>query len=203
MIFCLEGCSGTGKTTQYRALETYLQSLGHRYRCIVEKEFEPFKSVVGRWYVERGPRAVLTLEEVKDFARARVETFKTHFSDPSFEVLLFDRFFYTSAVYQASASLSPEEIVAINKEVGVPTPTICFLLDANPELCYNRAQARNLLTGGHSLFSTSPEKINVIRERYFSLLSHCPEIQVIDTQRPVEQITQDLTKRILLSLTDS
>ena len=80
-IICLEGSSGTGKTTQYHLLNEHYNRSNLNHLAVVEKEYEPFKSSVREWHETKGPNIPFTEEDVKSFARARAETFANNFSD--------------------------------------------------------------------------------------------------------------------------
>lgn len=109
-IICFEGCSGTGKTTQYHFLNKYYNQSDFNHLSVVEKEYEPFKSSVKKWHETKGPNIPFTEEDVKSFARARTETFTNNFSglEGNVDFILMDRYFYTSAVYQIGSGLTPE-----------------------------------------------------------------------------------------------
>jgi len=197
-IICLEGCSGTGKTTQFHLLNKYFALLNLNHLAIIEKEYEPFKSVVRKWYETKGPNIPFTKEDVKNFANARAETFSNNFShlENKINFILLDRYFYTSAVYQVSSGLTPKEILQINLSYGAPIPSLTFLFDCDPYICFQRIKSRNRLTGGRSLFSTTPEKISEIRKRYIELMSERSEVRIIDSSKPIEEIFQILIKSI-------
>jgi len=197
-IICLEGCSGTGKTTQYHLLNQYYNQSDLNHLVVVEKEYEPFKSSVRKWHETKGPNIPFTEEDVKSFARSRAETFANNFSDLETDVdfILMDRYFYTSAVYQISSGLKPKEILQINIGCGAPIPDLTFLFDCDPYICFERANSRNKLTGGKHLFSISPEKISEIRERYLDLMNGRREVKIIDSIKPIEEVSQNLIKSI-------
>ena len=197
-IVCLEGCSGTGKTTQYHLLNNNCRQSNLNHLAVVEKDYEPFKSSVEKWHETKGPNIPFTEEDVEVFAKARAETFANNFSnlENKIDLILMDRYFYTSAVYQASSGLKPEEILQINIDFGAPVPDLTFLFDCSPYLCFVRANKRNRLTGGRHLFSTSPERIAEIRERYLSLMGGREEVRVVDSSRPISKVNGDLITEI-------
>jgi len=197
-IICLEGCSGTGKTTQYHLLSQYYNQSDLNHLAVVEKEYKPFKSLVQKWHETKGPNIPFTEEDVRAFAKARAETFTNNFSGLENEVdfILMDRYFYTSAVYQIGSGLTPKEILQINIDYGAPIPDLTFLFDCDPHICFQRANSRNKLTGGRHLFSTSPEKIFEIRGRYLDLMKGRKEVKIINSIKQIEEVSQNLIKSI-------
>ncbi len=197
-IICLEGCSGSGKTTQFHLLNNHFSSSQYKSLGIVEKDYEPFKSAVQSWHKEKGPAIPFTEEDIKFFARARAETFKRNFYPLANEInlLIFDRYLYTSAVYQRNCGLSPIEILNINLKYGAPIPDRTFLFDCGPTIAFIRAEKRNKLTGGKHLFSTSPKKIAEIRDVYLDLASRRDEMEIMDTNNSIGHVTKNLISRI-------
>jgi len=199
---CLEGHSGSGKTTQYHLLTDYYKRLGINCLSIVEKDYEPFGSVLRNWHQTKGPSIPFTKKDVNDFAKARAETFLHNFLPlkNKLDLLLMDRYFYTSAVYQKSCGLSPEEIFQINLDYGLPIPDLTFLFDCDPKTCFDRGNIRNRITGGKHYFSTSPERISEIRKDYFNLMGDRKEVKIIDSSKSIEEITKELINKINLKL---
>ena len=197
-IICLEGCSGTGKTTQYHLLNEHYSQSGLNHLAVVEKEYEPFKSAVKKWHETKGPNVPFTEKDVRDFARARAETFTNNFSKLENEIdfILMDRYLYTSAVYQVGSGLRPDEILRINLDFGALVPDLSFLFDCEPYLCFQRANERNKLTGGKHLFSTSQEKISEIRERYLNLMVRRQEVIIVDSSKPISKVNDGLINEI-------
>ncbi len=197
-IVCLEGCSGTGKTTQYHLLNKHYAGNLLRHFAIVEKNYEPFKTAVEEWHKTKGPNVPFTEEDVRNFAKARAETFSRNFSklEREIDLILMDRYFYTSAIYQRNCDLSPRDILQINIDYGAPIPDLTFLFDCNSEVCFERANKRNRKTGGKHLFSTNSEKIAEIREQYLRLVKDRNEIRIINADRQIPEVTKYLITEI-------
>ncbi len=195
-LVCLEGCSGAGKTTQYKILQNKLDNRNVLFA--VEKEYEPFKTEVQKWHEKKGPNSKLNYNDIISFAKARAETFQRNFAEKSLDFLVLDRYYYTSAVYQCNNEISPEEILLINKEYGAPIPKLTFLFECNPELAFNRSYRRNQITGGKHLFSTGADKIKIIQNRYRRLSKSCPEVKIINTEKSISEITEEILSKIKL-----
>jgi dTMP kinase len=197
-LICLEGCSGTGKTTHHKLLSDNYSETNIRYLSVVEKFYEPFKSVVNEWHRLKGPAVPFTEGDVRGFARARSESYFKNFAklENELDLILFDRYFYTSAVYQKNSGLTPNEILQINIDYGAPVPDITFLFDSESNIAFKRSENRNQKTGGKPLFSTSPEKIDEIRKEYLDLLESRDEIMLVNADAPIDQIHSILTHEI-------
>lgn len=197
-LVCLEGCSGTGKTTQYHFLNQYYSETLFKHLSVVEKNYEPFKTAVEEWHRIKGPNVPFTKKDITNFAKARTETFLRNFLQLKDEIdlILMDRYFYTSAVYQRNCDLTPREILQINIDHGAPLPNLTFLFDCDPIICFERANKRNQKTGGKHLFSTSPKKIAEIRKQYLGLMQDRKEVRVVDTNKPILEVNQYLITEI-------
>ena len=197
-IICLEGCSGTGKTTQFNLLRDYYSRSNLKLAFVVEKQYEPFKTIVKEWYAQKGPNTKFTEKEIYRFAEARVLTYLNNFSiyENNIDAIVLDRYFYTSAVYQANNKFSLQEILDINIKMGAPIPTATFLFDCDPIICFRRATERNKRTGENHVFSTSPQKISSLRKKYHILANSRKEAIIVETKRSIFDINKLLTTKI-------
>ena len=114
------------------------------------------------------------------------------------DLILLDRYFYTSSVYQRNCGLNPKEILKINLDYGAPVPDLTFLFDCDSKMCFERANKRNIKTGGKHLFSTSPEKISEIMEQYLDLVKDRREVRIVNTDKPISEVTSRLITEINL-----
>lgn len=193
-LICLEGCSGSGKTTQYKILDKYFLNSSKKFLNVVEKNYEPFKSTVEEWRKNKGPKVAFTKYDINMFAQARVDTYRNNFLPltDKFDFILFDRYMYTSAVYQTNSDLNSSKILDININCGAPIPNLTLLFDCDSSICFNRAQRRDQLTGAKPLFSISPEKISFIRHNYLDLAKSRSEIQLVNTNKSVDEVTKEI-----------
>ena len=164
---------------------------------VVEKHYNPFKSEVNIWYKTKGPKFPFTKKDINNFAKARMQTFENNFRASDYDLLIFDRYFYTSAAYQTSCGLIPQEIIEINKKYGAPVPNLTFLLDCSPAESFLRSQSRNAVTGVSSVFSTNLKKVKELRVNYYDLLKQNSEMELINSNRSIEEIQRDLVDKII------
>lgn len=187
-ILCLEGCSGAGKTTQVKIIPYFLSAIGKSCKVINEKQYEPFKSEVIRWHQIRVVGEPFTWEQIKRFAEARGETHRTNFVKiaDSFDFVLFDRSYFTSAVYQCNeGSIDPEKIIKLNLEKGAIPIDYGFLLECNPNESVKRINRRRKEVGMYNLPSvheTLPEIIS-LHNLYKEMAKKHIELISIDASR--------------------
>lgn len=195
-VFCLEGITGAGKTTQARRIEQYLQKKGESFLVINEKEYEPFKQIVIDWHTW-GADLNFSYEEIVRFAKAKAETYRRHFIPliGKVEYLIFDRGVYTSGVYQSGAELSCEEIIEINLQEGVIKPQGGLVFICSPEVALERANERRKKKNHYNLPSMHEAlaEITKRRELYLQLCEKYPELYLIDiTERTKEDIFKEI-----------
>lgn len=194
-ILCLEGCSGTGKTTQTKLIPQFLSSIGKSCNVINEKQYEPFRSEVIRWHQIRVVGELFTWDQIRRFAKARGETHKTHFLETTdyFDFLLFDRSYFTSAVYQCSKEIDSEKIIELNLSEGAIPVDYGFLLECDPKESVRRINNRRIEVGKYNLPSvheTLPEIIS-LRNLYKKMAEkHSELINITSSKNSLEVLEQ-------------
>ncbi|MFH1607908.1 MAG: hypothetical protein ABIA78_02140 [archaeon] len=188
-ILCLEGITGAGKTTQANKIKQKWELDRNSYLVINEKEYEPFRQTIIEWH-NSGANQNFSYEMIKDIAGARGKTHRTHFIPRlnNLDYLLFDRSFYTSAVYQSDGELSFQEIIDLNISEGSLIPEKGIILLCSPEIARRRIDERRLKNNKYTLPSMheSIEEISKRRELYLELAKQHPELYLIDTTDKTE-----------------
>jgi dTMP kinase len=189
-LIVFEGIDGTGKSTHCRLLEDYVKSRG----ATVRRLFEPTK---GKWgmkirnILQEGRGDVSPEEELSWFINDRKEDVEKNIKPAlaNNEIVILDRYYYSTAAYQGALGLDPEKICREN-EVFSPKPDIVFLFTASPEKCLERIQ------------STRTEKSSFERLDYLEKVQHIfdsfkePVIRRIDTTPPAEVVHEKLRSEI-------
>jgi len=138
LLIAFEGIDGTGKSTQLQLLAAFLQDMG----CRVITTREPTDSSYGRrireLYVDRGS---CTLEEELDLF---IEDRRLHVQEliePQLtegNVVLTDRYYFSTAAYQGAAGM---DVAAIfGKNSFAPVPDLVILLTMDPKISIARIQ---------------------------------------------------------------
>ena len=138
-----EGIDGTGKSTQLRRLANALEAAGHP--CVVTGE--PWRgSAAGRKI-----RAAMASAEPLD-AEFELELFLEQRRDhvrewirPALErgeVVLCDRYYFSTVAYQGARGLDWRELLAANEAEGFPEPDLLLLFDMDPAVSLGRVDER-------------------------------------------------------------
>lgn len=190
-IISFDGIRASGKSSQLFILAKTLSEQGKRSKIIHEKDYEPFRSLVLEW--NRVPSKKFNKIDSIHFAKARNKVCQQEiypFLD-RIDYFLFDRYFYTSAVYQQGI-LSMNEILYINLKEGILNPDKSFIFVCDPYLSFERMNKRK--RGIESL-----EEITKRRSLYIQLCEEHPELDLIDTtSKSEEEVFEEVKERLRL-----
>ena len=128
IFIVFEGIDGAGKSTQAILLKKRLEKQGCRVICVKEP-------TDGKWgqkikEIARNGRQGVTLEQELDYFVLDREEDVEHNIRPALDkghIVLADRYFYSTIVYQSSLGLDPEEIRRRNSTF--PVPDLVIILD--------------------------------------------------------------------------
>lgn len=179
MYICLEGIDGSGKSTQILLLEKWLKEYG----CDVKRVFEPTDSPVGKLIREmlRDPGAT-----GDNFQKALALLFAADrmilmdeiaAAEESGRVILSDRSFYSSIVYQHE----PQWLYKVNKHVK--RPDIVILLDIDVNTALKRCDGKDSFENKNFLEN--------IRNKYLKLAEEC-DFYVINANNGINKVQEDI-----------
>ncbi len=139
VLIAFEGIDGTGKTTQIALLAEALRQRG--LRVVVTRE--PTDGQYGRKIRElyKNRKSVTPEEELTLFLDDRREHVAQVIGPAlaSGQVVLTDRYYYSTAAYQGAAGHDPQKIIAAN-ELFAPVPDMVIMLEAPVSLGVHRVQ---------------------------------------------------------------
>lgn len=138
-LIAFEGIDGTGKTTQIALLAQVLRQRG----LSVVATREPTAGQYGRRIRElyKNRQSVTPEEELALFLADRREHVAQVIA-PALacgQVVLTDRYYYSTAAYQGAAGHDPQKIIAAN-ELFAPVPDMVIMLEAPVSLGVHRVQ---------------------------------------------------------------
>ena len=132
LLLAFEGIDGAGKTTQARRLEATLREAG--YPVLYTRE--PTAGPIGqrlRGLIAAGRGTLSSEEELDLFVRDREEHVAAVIRPAlaRHQVVLLDRYYFSTMAYQGALGLDPEGIRRVN-EAFAPRPHLTFILDLPP-----------------------------------------------------------------------
>jgi dTMP kinase len=202
VFVCFEGGEGAGKSTQTRALETWLRAEGYSVRLT----FEPGDTVVGRRVREivldpaTGELAdrTETLLYAADKAE-HVETVVIPALDRG-EVVITARYVDSSLAYQgAGRALDLAEVERVQRWATRDLrPHLTVVLDLAPQQGLGRFAERDRIEG------ESVEFHERVRRAFVEMATADPDhYLVVDARRPVDDIAADVRGRVEPLLTQA
>ncbi len=140
-LIVLEGIDGTGKSTQARLLTAALREEGRR----VVLSREPTDGAFGqRLRASANSGRLSPEEELQLFLQDRREHVET-LIEPALqggEIVILDRYFFSTMAYQGARGFDPQEIRRVNEEFA-PRPDLLLLLDLPIEVALDRIGIRD------------------------------------------------------------
>jgi dTMP kinase len=143
LFITLEGIEGSGKTTQMGRLRRHLETAGRRVVVTREPGGTPIGQKIRALLLDPANSALVPEAELLLYMADRVQHIRTVIQ-PALEegrVVLCDRFFDATLVYQGVARGLPVQIIQhlYTLTCGDMTPDLTFLLDLSPEEGLRRA----------------------------------------------------------------
>ncbi len=156
-LIVFEGIDGTGKSTQCKEMELYLNAVG----IPVSRFREPTDGIWGkkiRKILTVGRGEVTREEELSWFIEDRREDVINNIL-PALnlnKVVLLDRYYYSTAAYQGALGIDPDAILQDNESFA-PIPDRTYIFLAAPEECLARIESSR---ESHSSF----EKLGYLKQ---------------------------------------
>jgi len=193
LFIVFEGGDGAGKTTQLERLAARIEGLGRRVVRLVEPTHGPVGSEIRRRAREGPP--LEPREELDLFVvdrRANVEENVLPALGRG-DVVLQDRYFYSTAAYQGSRDvpgLGPGDVLGLH--AWAPRPDLVVLLDLPVERGLARVRERVRGDGFEQ-----EELQRRVREAFGGMARDAPGLfAVIDAARPPDAVAADVWERV-------
>ena len=198
VLIVFEGIDGAGKSTQAEILLKKLRELDYP----VVYYYEPSDSKWGREIKRKAQYAdsLTPQEELELFQKDREENVRTRLN-PSLgrkEVIILDRYYFSTMAYQGAKGIDPESIRERNEAFAVK-PDLVFILDVEPDRGLERIADR----GQKDLLFEREDYLAKVRQIFISLqgdfIYHIDATQSIEHMaEQIEEITINLLQSIIL-----
>ena len=187
MFIAFEGLDGSGSSTQSRILADKLEGSGHIALLTKEPTNDsPLGKLIRevlqhKW--EASPEGLQLL-----FSADRAEHLKNEI-EPALlngQIVLTDRYFFSTIAYGALAVEDVEWLKSLSKHFRIPDITFLFKLD--PKICIERISGRG---SDFELFEQQ-EKLKIIWENYEKIAKEYPNFHIIDASNSIEEISEEI-----------
>jgi len=146
LFIVFEGVDGAGKTTQVRLLAERLQGAGYEVVCLKEPTEGPWGQKL-RHLAQHGRQEISPAMELEWFLQDRREDVE-HNIQPALargQIVVLDRYYFSTIAYQGALQLNPEEI-RVRNEAFAPPPDLVFLLHLPAAQGLQRVKQRGTLS---------------------------------------------------------
>ncbi len=186
-----EGPDGAGKSTQAALLKTYLNGKGRSVLLTKEPTTE----------TEAGRKAREILNnktpiDPEDLQKLFIEDRKEHLEKiiiPALEkgeIVICDRYFFSTFAYGYIDNPDIHKLVDLNKDFIMPDLTLALIVD--PEKCIERLKGR---VGSIDHFE-KVEKLRKVNEAYKMLAGTFDSLKLIDGEKTIPEVEQEIIKNL-------
>ncbi len=192
MFIVIEGIDGSGKTSLSNNLVKKLNELGK----ISIRFSEPTNYESGKFIRKflKGEVSLSKKEQINAFLSDRENSVKMNIL-PALEKnqnVILDRYYFSTAAYQASEEFSPEVILNLNLSKNFPKPDLLFYIEVQPEIALKRINNRN---NQREIFE-SIEELTKINSNFLTVL---PSSKILlDGLLSEEELVNSCLKHILV-----
>ena len=195
----VEGGDGSGKSTQIKKIEAYLQEKGLDYILTREPGGTPVAEKIRELILDPANKALTGRAEMLLYAASRAQHVEEKIL-PALEegkVVLSDRFTDSSIAYQAYGRGLGDMVAEVNRiATGGKEPDLTIFLNISPAVGMSRKNKQD----GHELDRLELEKAafhETVYEGYLALARENSErIANIDADRPIEEVFADIRERL-------
>ena len=190
-FICVEGLDKSGKTTQSTLLVKGLRRIGYDAIYTSEPSDGEIGRFIRRYVLQRESRVDVKVEALL-FAADRAEHTERIIKPNLKEgrIVISDRYLYSSLAYQGAAGASLDWIREINE--AAVKPHLAIYLDVPVDVILRRCEGKKSVMEQREIQER-------VREIYLSLVRE-GELILIDGDRPVEEIAEDIMRIVLEKL---
>ena len=191
VLVALEGIDGAGKSTQARRLARLFAEQGYAVQLLREPSDSPWgrrlreSLQAGRRLLSPSPELDLFMQDRRYHVAAQIRP-----ALAACQLVLTDRYYFSSIAYQGALGIDPETIRQQN-EAFAPVPDLVFLLLISPEQALARIRASR--RGGNDPFEQEAYLRRV--DAIFRALQG-PHVYLTMADGPVETVTSILQQKI-------
>lgn len=199
IFIVLEGPDGSGKSTMAKKIGDYYRGEGREIEFTREPGGTNISEKVRELILDNNNTEMDYRTEALLYAAARAqlvsEKIKPWLNEG--KIVISERYVYSSLVYQGiGRGLGIEEVMKINEfAIAGLKPDMVLMLDVNPE----KGLKRKLVGGGDRLENEHVSFHKEVYEGYKSIIQFFPEIKLINAERNINAIFNEI-KKIINSL---
>ncbi len=198
LFIVVDGIDGSGKSEIVKMLHNYLFSKHKKYRILTTRE--PTNGIYGRQIrqmlrKEKDPKSNskklmdLFIKDRKEHLKNAIEPFLKNTNKHELNIILCDRYYYSTIAFQGAQGLNMEEIILKNKAFRKPDVTL--ILDVKPSIAIRRIKYRE-----KEKFEQL-EFMKEIRQNFLKLPKLLNDnIKIINASKSLKNVFEDVKKEV-------
>lgn len=198
LFIVVDGIDGSGKSEIVKMLHNYLFSKHKKYRILTTRE--PTNGSYGKQIrqmlmEEKDPLSnskklmELFVKDRKEHLKNTIEPFLNRSNEHELNIVLCDRYYYSTIAFQSAQGLDVQEIISKNKTFK--KPDIAFILDVEPSLALERIGYRKKEKFEQLDF------MKKIRQNFLKLPKLLDDnIKIIDSTRTLNDVFESIRKEV-------
>lgn len=197
IFIVIDGIDGSGKSEIVKILHNYLFS-NKKYRILTTRE--PTNGIYGKQIremlrKEKDPKSnskklmELFIKDREEHLKNTIEPFLKSSNRHELNIVLCDRYYYSTIAFQGAQGLDIKDLIAKNKKFK--KPDIAFILDVEPSVALERIAYREKEKFEQLDF------MKKIRENFLKLPKLLKDnIKIIDSSRSLKEVFDDVRREI-------
>jgi len=198
IFIVVDGIDGSGKSEIIKMLHNYLFSKHKKHRILTTRE--PTNGSYGKQIRdmlknEKKPESNskklmdLFIKDRKQHLKNTIEPFLKKSNAHELNIVLCDRYYYSTIAFQGAQGLNIRELIGKNKKFR--KPDIAFILDVKPYIALERIRYRQ-----KEKFEQL-EFMKKIRQNFLKLPRLLDEnIKIIDSSKPLKDVFESIKKEV-------
>ncbi len=198
LFVVIDGMDGSGKSEAIKLLHNYLFTKNKKYRILTTRE--PTNGKYGseiREILREEQDPLKNAEKLfelftkdrEEHLKNTIDPFLGHGNENELNIVLCDRYYYSTIAFQNVQGLNLDLIIKKNKDFR--KPDLAIILDIGPELALDRIKSRE---------KEKFEKLDFmkkLRKNFLDLPSHLKDnIKIIDASKSKEAVFEGIKKEI-------
>lgn len=198
IFIVVDGIDGSGKSEIVKMLHNYLFSKHKKYRILTTRE--PTNGKYGRQIremlrKEKNPESSrkrllgLFIKDRQEHLKNTIEPFLKSSNKHELNIVLCDRYYYSTIAFQSAQGTGIKELIAKNKQFK--KPDVAFILDVKPSVALERIKHRE-----KEKFEQL-EFMRKVRKNFLKLPKLLKDnIRIIDSAKSLNQVFEKVRKEV-------